>query len=168
MSERITDLTFLQSFTGGNKEKMNKYMGIFLQLCPTQLEAMQTHLQNNNYDALRATAHSLKPQITYMGIKQGEGIVKNIEQYAGEKINLEQLPQLLSSFKEICEKAITELKEEILKANAWGGVLTKLFLFLSQENTLSIESPAVQQSKINSTDIMAQRLIIKMKRMQCS
>ena len=118
MSDRITDLTFLQSFTGGNKEKMNKYMNIFLQLCPTQLEAMQNLLQANNYDALRATAHSLKPQVTYMGIKQGEGIIKNIEQYAGEKINLDQLPQLISSFKEICDKAIVELKEEVIKGTA--------------------------------------------------
>src|SRR6185369_9011885 len=118
MSTRITDLTFLQSFTGGNKDKMNKYINIFLQMCPGQLDAMQNLLEGNNYDGLRATAHSLKPQITYMGIKQGEGLIKNIEQYAAEKINLEQLPQLLSTFKEICGKAMNELKEEVNNANA--------------------------------------------------
>ena len=115
MSDRITDLTFLQSFTGGNKEKINKYIGIFLQLCPTSLESMQTHLQSGNYDSLRATAHSLKPQITYMGIKQGEGVIKNIEHFAGEKTNLDQLPALMISFKEICDKAMVELKEEVSK-----------------------------------------------------
>jgi HPt (histidine-containing phosphotransfer) domain-containing protein len=118
MSERITDLTFLQSFTGGNTEKMNKYINIFLQMCPGQLDAMQSLLESQNYDALRATAHSLKPQITYMGIRQGEGLVKNIEQYAGEKMNLDQLPTMLASFKEICDKAIAELREEVAKAKA--------------------------------------------------
>ena len=113
MSDRTTDLTFLQSFTGGNRDKMNKYIGIFLQMCPGQLDAMQSLLQSGNYDALRATAHGLKPQITYMGIKQGEGIIKTIEQYAGDKINLEQLPSLFASFKEVCEKAVTELQQEV-------------------------------------------------------
>jgi HPt (histidine-containing phosphotransfer) domain-containing protein len=118
MSNRITDLTFLQSFTGGNRDKMNKYINIFLQMCPGQLDAMQSLLASANYDALRATAHSLKPQITYMGIKQGEGIIKTIEQYAGEKINTEQLPELFKSFKEICEKAIVELQQEVNNATA--------------------------------------------------
>jgi len=95
---------------------MNKYIGIFLQMCPGQLDAMQSLLQSGNYDALRATAHSLKPQITYMGIKQGEGLVKTIEQYAGEKINTEQLPELFNSFREICQKAIVELQEEVNNA----------------------------------------------------
>ncbi len=113
MSERITDLTFLQSFTGGNKEKVNKYINIFLQMCPGQLDAMQSLLQSGNYDALRATAHSLKPQVTYMGIKQGEGLVKTIEQYAGEKINLDQLPGLFDSFSTICRKALVELQDEV-------------------------------------------------------
>jgi len=113
MSDRITDLTFLQSFTGGNKEKMNKYINIFLQMCPGQLDAMDSLLQSNNYDGLRATAHSLKPQITYMGIKPGEGLIKTIEHNAGDKINLDQLPGLLSTFKEICGKALEELKEEV-------------------------------------------------------
>ncbi len=117
MSDRITDLTFLQSFTGGNKEKMNKYINIFLQMCPGQLDAMQSLLQSNNYDGLRATAHSLKPQITYMGIKPGEGLIKTIEQYAGDKINLEQLPDLLNTFKDICGKAIVELQQEVNKAS---------------------------------------------------
>lgn len=113
MSDKVIDLTFLQTFTGGSKEKMSKYINIFLQMCPGQLDAMQSLLQNANYDGLRATAHSLKPQITYMGIKQGEGMIKTIEQYAGEKINLDQLPALFTSFKEICERAITELKAEV-------------------------------------------------------
>jgi len=115
MSNRVTDLTFLQSFTGGNKDKMNKYINIFLQMCPGQLDAMQSLLTSGNYDALRATAHSLKPQITYMGIKQGEGIIKTIEQYAGEKINTEQLPALMDSFNDICRKALVELQEEVNK-----------------------------------------------------
>ena len=111
--EKAIDLTFLQSFTGGNKDKMAKYINIFLQLCPGQLEAMKTNMAGSNYDGLRATAHALKPQITYMGIKGGEDLIKSIEKHAAEKTETENLPQMLSDFSTLCENAMKELKEAV-------------------------------------------------------
>ena len=106
----IIDLTFLQSFTGGSKEKMAKYIGIFLQMCPGQLELMKTHLGAGNYDSLRGVAHGLKPQITYMGIKSGEDLIKKIERHAAEKIDVENLPKMLEEFSSLCSQAMVELK----------------------------------------------------------
>ena len=86
---------------------------MFLQLCPTQLETMSTHLQNGNYDGLRATAHGLKPQIIYMGIKKGEDLVKAIENNAGNKTEVDKLPGMMNEFSSICQQAMEELKLEI-------------------------------------------------------
>ncbi len=111
MSDTPTiDLTFLQTFTGGNKEKMAKYIGIFVQMAPGQLEAMKTQLGAGNYDSVRGTAHALKPQITYMGIKSGEDLIKKIERHSAEKIDVENLPQLLEEFTTLCNQAMVELK----------------------------------------------------------
>ena len=107
------DLTFLQSFTGGSKEKMAKYIGIFLQMCPGQLDLMKTQLGAANYDSVRGTAHALKPQITYMGIKAGEDMIKKIERHAAEKIDVENLPGLLEEFTVLCNQAMVELKAAI-------------------------------------------------------
>lgn len=108
-----TDLTFLQSFTGGNADKMKKYMNMFIQMCPGQLTLMENHLKGENYDQLRATAHALKPQITYMGIKRGEMLVKSIEQMAAEKRDVEKLPAMLQEFSSICNLALEELKQHV-------------------------------------------------------
>jgi len=108
-----TDLTFLESFTGGNPDKMKKYMNMFIQMCPGQLTLMANHLQSANYDQLRATAHSLKPQITYMGIKRGEDLVKSIEHMAAEKRDVEKLPAMLDEFSAVCKLAIDELKQHV-------------------------------------------------------
>lgn len=107
------DLTFLQSFTGGSKEKMAKYIGIFLQMCPGQLELMKSHLAAGNYDGVRGTAHALKPQITYMGIKSGEDLIKKIERHAAEKLDVENLPSMLEEFTALCNQAMTELKASL-------------------------------------------------------
>ena len=108
-----TDLTFLESFTGGNPDKMKKYMNMFIQMCPGQLTLMSDHLKNQNYDQLRAAAHSLKPQITYMGIKRGESLVKEIEHMAAEKRDVEKIPGMLDEFSSICALASDELKQHI-------------------------------------------------------
>lgn len=110
---RLTDMTFLKTFTGGNREKIAKYVNIFLQSCPEQLSAMNDHLSKGNYDQLRGIAHALKPQITYMGIHAGEDLIKKIEKFAAEKLEVEKLPGMLNEFRSICDKAIPELKKEI-------------------------------------------------------
>ncbi len=110
---KTIDLSFLNTFTGGNQEKIKKYISMFLNYCPGQLIEMQTQLDSGNYDGLRGTAHGLKPQITYMGIQGGEELIKNIEKIAGSKTDVENLPEMLGRFHKICEQAMVELKEEV-------------------------------------------------------
>ena len=107
------DLTFLNSFTGGNQEKKKKYINMFLSYCPGQLTIMNEHLTSGNYDGLRATAHALKPQIIYMGIQGGEDLIKKIENMAGTRTEVEKLPEMLKNFTNLSEDAIKELKAEI-------------------------------------------------------
>ena len=111
--ESLTDLTFLQSFTGGNKDKIVKYINLFLQACPDQLGKMNGCLAEKDYPGLRAAAHTLKPQVIYMGMKKGEEQVKRIESMAGEQRDVEQLPALLSEFNQLCLSAMEELKKAI-------------------------------------------------------
>ncbi|MBK6838367.1 MAG: Hpt domain-containing protein [Bacteroidetes bacterium] len=111
--DRQSDLTFLRTFTGGNPDKIKKYVSMFLQLCPTQLATMSSQLTEQNYSGLRATAHALKPQITYMGIRRGEELIKTIENNAGNNVEVEKLPSMLNEFQTVCNQAMDELKLDI-------------------------------------------------------
>ncbi len=110
MDETI-NLTFLKSFTAGNSEKMNKYINMFLQHAPNLVKAMDEHLSKEDWPALKSSAHSLKPQISYMGIKPAEDLIKSIESNAGEKTNLESIPSQINTLKQILDKAYPELKK---------------------------------------------------------
>lgn len=112
-AEQLVNLDFLKNFTGGNPEKMARYIGLFLQAYPVQMEKMKKALMENDFDSLRATAHSLKPQITYMGIKRGDEMIKTIEHRAGDKVETETLPALVGAFDSTCLAAIEELKKYI-------------------------------------------------------
>jgi CheY-like chemotaxis protein len=106
----VTDMQFLQQFTGGNPEKLKKYKGMFLDNAPKLLDSMERALQAKDYAAIKIAAHSLKPQLSYMGVKEEVSKIFLIEQTAGAGAHEDTLPSLISNLKRLCLKAFEELK----------------------------------------------------------
>ena len=107
--QKIIDLTFLSTFAGGDTTRMKKYVGMFLQIAPQQLQKIKDCMDGGDWDGVRANSHSLKPQITYMGIKGGETLIKQIENDSSTRTNVENIPAMYSQIEELCNKAIVEL-----------------------------------------------------------
>lgn len=113
LPERVTDRAFLQNFTGGKPDKMEKYIGMFLENAPRLLKNMDEALATNDLSALKIAAHSLKPQLTYMGVKEEWSHIFLIEQTAGGAGNASSLPQLISNLHRVCSKAFEELRQPV-------------------------------------------------------
>jgi len=111
--ERITDMNFLQKFTGNNSTKINKYIGMFLDNAPVLLKNIENSLINKDYNTLKINAHSLKPQLGYMGVKEEHSNIFLIEQSAGEIGQQQKLPDLINNLIIVCEKAFHELKNNV-------------------------------------------------------
>lgn len=110
MSEKVSDLGYLTTFSNGDKARMGKYINMFLNHAPGQIEDMKRHLENENWEQLKIVAHSLKPQMTYMGIQSLVNVIRDIEEYSGNKRDLEKLPQLIVQVDTTIKKAFEELK----------------------------------------------------------
>jgi response regulator RpfG family c-di-GMP phosphodiesterase len=110
LPEKVTDMKFLKQFTGNNNDKMHKYIGMFLDNAPRQLQTIDTAIASGDYNTIKLTAHSLKPQLAYMGVKEEYSNILLIEQTAGEKGQHVRLPELIKTLKLICIKAFDELK----------------------------------------------------------
>lgn len=106
----VTDRTFLRQFTAGNAEKQQKYIGMFLENAPKLLDNIDKALIIKDYQTIKIAAHSLKPQLSYMGVKEDVSNIFLIEQSAGEKAHYESLPELITNLKRICSKAFEELR----------------------------------------------------------
>jgi len=113
LNEPVINLDFLRNFTGNDPVKIKKYVGMFLDRAPEQLREMKTHLGTQDWEEVKIIAHSLKPQMGYMGIKSLEQDLRTIEDYAGNKTRLEQLPALIQHLEVVLQKAFEELKKEI-------------------------------------------------------
>lgn len=113
LPERVTDMQFLAQFTAGNAEKRNKYIKMFLDNCPKLLAQINAALEQKDFAAMKIAAHSLKPQMGYMGIKEEISNIYLIEHSAAEQ-QAEVLPSLIRHLNKVCEMAFGEL-EQVLK-----------------------------------------------------
>lgn len=112
LPEKVTDMQFLKSLTGGNAEKMHKYVGMFLDNAPKLLTNIDVALEAGDYSAVKIAAHSLKPQLSYMGVKEDVSKIFMMEQSAGSSAHFAALPAMFAHLKRVCKKAFDELKNE--------------------------------------------------------
>ncbi len=109
------NLSFLETFTANAKGKMIKYINMFLQLAPASIATMKQQHAAGDWNNLKTTAHSLKPQLAYMGIESLRENVIRIEEYAGEQKNPEIIAQLIETVDSGCSEAFAELRDVIGK-----------------------------------------------------
>ncbi len=110
LPDKVTDMQFLKQLTNGNEEKMKKYINMFLDNAPKLLENIDKALVIKDYPTIKIAAHSLKPQLSYMGVKEEVSKIFMIEQSAGEAAHFGTLPILIRNLNLLCNKAFSELK----------------------------------------------------------
>lgn len=75
----MVDLSFLEKFTKGNPDKMKRYISMYLDSTPKLFEDMEKYLKNKDWEQLRISAHSLKPQAELIGIPSLKNSLIEIE-----------------------------------------------------------------------------------------
>lgn len=110
LPEQVTDMTFLRTFTGGNTEKQQKYIRMFLENAPKLLDSIEKALEQGDYSTIKIAAHSLKPQLSYMGVKEEMSHIFLIEQAAGQEAHFDSIPKMVTNLKRLCGKAFEELR----------------------------------------------------------
>ncbi len=111
---RVINLSFLNEFSGGNNDRLKKYVSMFLEHAPQLLQGIKDNHNSKNWDSLRLAAHSLKPQVAYMGMKDIESKLKTIENVAAEQKELDTLPLIIEEVDTNCVIAFEELKQVLL------------------------------------------------------
>jgi CheY-like chemotaxis protein len=110
LPDRVIDMNFLQQFTNGDLAKQNKYITMFLDNAPKLLAQLHEGLANHDFDMIKISAHSLKPQLSYMGVTEEVSNVFMLEQSAGQKAHQNNIPELVENVERVCNKAFEELR----------------------------------------------------------
>jgi len=114
MSEqkKHTDLSYLKQLSNGDNKFIHEMLKLFIDQTPDVLNRMSGYIESKDWKPLGSAAHKMKPSVMFVGLKEIETDLRNLEDYATEGKNIEQIPGIFNKIKDTCNIAIVELKEE--------------------------------------------------------
>ena len=77
-----TDLAYLERFCKGDRSRMEKYVLMYLQGAPDLFQKLKSLLDSGDGGSLAVAAHSLRPQVNYMGAQRLFELLTMIEDRA--------------------------------------------------------------------------------------
>jgi PAS domain S-box-containing protein len=107
-----TDLEYLRQLSNGSKEFIVQMISIFQEQTPQAIQTLEQSLVKQDWIALRATAHKMKPSFGFMGIKSLKELIVNLEEEAEKGANPEGMREKIATIREVCNQAIVELEQE--------------------------------------------------------
>jgi CheY-like chemotaxis protein len=111
--EPVADLTSLSEITGGNAEQLKKYIKMFLDGVPSQLEAVGVALSASDFDGVRRRIHAMKPHLKFMGMKTAAEYAESIEQLSADQKDPDRVHAEFAKVKQQCEWAFEELRAKL-------------------------------------------------------
>ena len=107
----LYDLKALRDAASNNEAFMQKMIRLFISQTEDGLKTVRESAENDDLDRVKSIIHQLKPSINTMVIDEiKEDIVRLIE-LAGERKNLDQLPDLISKIDNVLRSAIDQLRK---------------------------------------------------------
>ncbi|MBX2891606.1 MAG: response regulator [Saprospiraceae bacterium] len=99
-------LTFLEQMTGGDHNRIQKYIGLYLASAQTSLPKIEAALRADDREALRRVVHTLKPQLKMIGLPQTAELATRIEarllEGTAPQTMVETIEQLLKEIRHSC------------------------------------------------------------------
>jgi len=63
----------------GSEEAAQRFVTLFQQQLPAQLDAMRQAFENQDWETLSNTAHGLKSQCKYLGLEEAANLLQKLE-----------------------------------------------------------------------------------------
>ncbi len=106
MAENKYDLSFLKRISSEDQAFIIDMLETFRNTAPGIVEKMELYASQKKYEALSREAHRFIPGVTFLGVKDLEKDLIDIEENAKNLENLENLPELLISVRKNVEELI--------------------------------------------------------------
>ena len=106
---KVTDLSFLKDFCDGDEERMRKYVKLYLDSVPGNLEKINLSIANNEPEVLKRVVHSMKPQLNFMGMDKAKDLAETIEEKLSREPSIEVIQEYIVPLIRDCKISINEL-----------------------------------------------------------
>ena len=112
----VINLEYIKERTKSDPKKMIELISVYLDHTPPVILALGQSLREKDWQSLASAVHKIVPSIPIMGM--GDKYVemaKKVQEYAGAKQNLDQIPGLVLQLEHVFDRAGKELEEELRK-----------------------------------------------------
>jgi signal transduction histidine kinase/DNA-binding response OmpR family regulator len=110
------NLDYLHQLSGNDKEFEKQILQQFALQIPEELNHLHQSIEENNFDAIRRTAHSMKSTVGYVGLAgQLHPALERMERNAENEKN-EMMKQDFQYVKESCEATLFEVQKHLQQA----------------------------------------------------
>ncbi|MBK9335544.1 MAG: response regulator [Lewinellaceae bacterium] len=101
-------LAFLEKLTGGNPDRIRKYIGLYIESVTAALPRIEAALESDDREELRRVVHTVKPQFRMLGMEDVAVLAQEIETQVLENADTGGLPEkvarLLQEMRESVER----------------------------------------------------------------
>jgi len=107
---KLYSLDQLEAMSSGDEAFINKMVDMFIHMTPEAVDRMVTALAEDDLEDLGSAAHKIKPSIDMMGITSLRQKIRDLEQWGKNRLNVDQIPDLLNEVIETLNGVIQQLK----------------------------------------------------------
>lgn len=108
---KVVNIDYLKQLSKGNTRFVEEMIKIFLAENPEEMRVLETAINNEDYDLIKATAHKLRSTLPYIGLDRVvEHEVNEMEDLATAKKDIPEIGKLFARIKQMCERACQELQ----------------------------------------------------------
>lgn len=116
MSYKQIDVNFFESFYNGNDDFKGKMITMFMEKAPVFMSDMNSHMDQEKWVDLAASAHKFKSCIDFIGAKKLRQAAEEIEKNAKD-VDTKVIADLVSNINNICDEVVIELQSELSTIN---------------------------------------------------
>ena len=111
--DKLYDLSMVREISRGSDEFVTKMVQLFIETTISAVNEMKGNLQKEEWDSIGSIAHKIKSSIDTMGIVSIKEDIRLLEKYGKERIQLNEIPELINKIDSTIEKVNSKLKEEV-------------------------------------------------------
>lgn len=108
---KFTDLTYLESISGGDQDFINEIIDLFKNQMPESIDEMKNAYHNNDPVTIGEVAHKAKPSAIYIGNKALENKLKTLQELKNTQKIDETIESSIKEVEELSQKVIDELSQ---------------------------------------------------------
>lgn len=109
----LCDLGFLYKFTKDDPAKVATYIRTYLRTSERIFKELGETARSGNSDDLYVKAHTVKPQVQYMGITSLHNVILKIEELTKSNPQSGEMMNLVGDALDIYEKSAEELRNHL-------------------------------------------------------